>query len=114
MKLWMSLRTYGAPAFRRAIQTGIDLAEFAESYLRARPGTWEIASPAQLGIVCFSLRGADAQAHADRAARVSATGYACVSSTVLKGRPALRLCTINPLTTQADIARTIDMLAEAP
>ena len=112
MKLWMSLRTYGAPAFRDAVQRGIELAEFTESHLRSQPDTWDIITPAQLGIVCFALKGADAADHAARAARVTQSGFATLSSTMLKDRSALRLCTINPLTTEGDITRTLEMLAQ--
>jgi len=112
MKLWMSLRTYGAPAFRDAVQRGIELAEFTETHLRSQPDTWDIITPAQLGIVCFALKGADAADHAARAARVTQSGFATLSSTMLKDRSALRLCTINPLTTEGDVTRTLEMLAQ--
>ncbi|MFP4274308.1 MAG: pyridoxal phosphate-dependent decarboxylase family protein [Paracoccaceae bacterium] len=112
LKLWMSLRSYGAEAFRQAVAHGIKLAETAEAHLRAHPETWEVASPAQLGIVCFALRDVAEAEHAARAARLSESGFACVTSTSLKGRSVLRLCTINPLTTEQDVIRTIDLLAE--
>ncbi|MHA7849962.1 pyridoxal phosphate-dependent decarboxylase family protein [Roseovarius sp.] len=111
LKLWMSLRTHGAQAFRDAVLRGIELAEFTEDHLRRNPARWEIITPAQLGIVCFAHRGSDAADHAARAARVSASGFATLSSTMLKDRSALRLCTINPLTTEDEIARTLEMLA---
>ena len=41
------------------------------------------------------------------------SGYACVSSTMLRDKSVLRLCTINPLTTADDIVQTIDRLAAA-
>jgi hypothetical protein len=37
-------------------------------------------------------------------------GFAFLTSTMLKGRTALRLCTINPRTTEQDIIQTIDRL----
>ena len=98
LKLWLSLRTYGADAFRTAIARGIELAEIAEAHLRQSPDTWEIASPAQLGIVCFKLRGAAPSEHAARAEAIGQSGFAGVTSTVLKDENVLRLCTINPLT----------------
>lgn len=113
MKIWMSLKTYGAPAFREAVQKGIDNAEIAERYIRSKPDIWEILTPAQIGIVCFALKDQPAEEHARRAQAVSDTGFACVTSTSLKGRSALRLCLINPLTTQADIMETIDRLEAA-
>ena len=111
LKLWMSIRTYGAKKFRDAVQQGIENAKIAEAYLRERPDMWEIVTPAQIGVVCFALRDPKPGEHAARSKFVSDSGFACVSSTALKGRSVLRLCTINPLTTQDDIVRTIDMLA---
>ncbi|MFP4240250.1 MAG: pyridoxal phosphate-dependent decarboxylase family protein [Rhodosalinus sp.] len=111
LKLWMSLRTYGAERFRTAVRRGIELAECAEQVLRESPATWEVVTPAQLGILCFALRGADAAAHERAARRVSESGYACVTTTALGGRSVLRLCTINPLTTEADLRGTLERLA---
>jgi hypothetical protein len=37
-------------------------------------------------------------------------GFAFLTSTTLKGKTALRLCTINPRTTEADIVQTINRL----
>ncbi len=112
IKLWMSLRTYGAERFRAAVARGIAMAEYAESRLRAAPDTWEVVSPAQIGVVCFALRGEDSSEHARRAARLTESGFAAVTSTSLKGRSVLRLCTINPTTTRADIDEVIRRLAE--
>ena len=113
IKLWMSLRTYGAERFRSAVARGIAMAEYAESCLHAEPNTWEVVSPAQIGVVCFALRGVDPSEHARRAARLTESGFAAVTSTSLKGRSVLRLCTINPTTTKTDIDEVIRRLAEA-
>ncbi len=111
LKLWMSIRTYGAERFREAVQRGIFLAEFAEDYLRQSPKMWKVVTPAQIGVVCFALKDWKPGEHAARSKAVSDSGFACVSSTMLKDQSVLRLCTINPLTTEDDIVRTIDMLA---
>ena len=113
LKLWMSLRTYGAERFRQAVRDGIKCAETAEAMLRAAPETWEVVTPAQLGIVCFAGRGADAAAHEAAARALAESGYACVTTTSLGGRSVLRLCTINPLTTEDDLRGTLDRLAAA-
>ncbi len=110
LKLWLSLRVFGLDAFRAAVAHGIALAEHAERVLKARAG-WEIVSPAQLGIVCFRREGADALNDAIVAAAV-ADGFAAPSSTILDGRTAIRLCTINPRTTFDDIEATIERLEE--
>jgi hypothetical protein len=44
---------------------------------------------------------------------MAAGGYAAVTSTMLGDRPALRLCTINPLTTESEIEETVKRLAYA-
>lgn len=109
VKVWLTFRTYGVGRIRSAIERGIELAEHAERVLRAE-GRWEVVTPAQLGIVTFARTGAvDADARKS-AARVTEAGFATVTSTTLRGRPVLRLCTINPRTTEADVAATIARL----
>ena len=112
LKVWMSLRTYGAERFRAAIAKGIELAEFAEQELRKQPDTWEIVTPAQIGIVCFALKEWREGIHSERAQTLADSGFACVTSTRLDERSVLRLCTINPLTTEDDIRETLRLLAE--
>lgn len=115
LKLWMSLQTFGLDAFREAIARGIKLAEVAEEALAEDPA-WEIVTPAALGVVTFRYN-AKAEAGAVDALQsriVEATmaeGFALVTSTVLGGRPVLRLCTINPRTSDEDMRETVHRLA---
>jgi glutamate/tyrosine decarboxylase-like PLP-dependent enzyme len=106
LKLWLSVRTFGLDAFRAAIAHGIALAEHAEARLRARGG-WEVVTPASLGIVTFRRDGLDDEAHTRLSAATVADGYAAPSTTLAGGRVVLRLCTINPRTTFAEIDETI-------
>ena len=110
LKLWLTFRTYGTARLSQAIERGIALAEHTERLLREDP-RWEVVTPAQLGIVTFAGRIATGEDHVAAAAALTADGYAAVTTTVLQGRSVLRLCTINPRTTEADIARTLDRLA---
>lgn len=105
-KLWLSLRTYGIDRLADAISRGIALAEAAQGIVE-REAALEVVTPARLGIVTFAVRGADAADHARIAAAVTASGYAALTSTLIDGAPALRLCTINPRTTEADLAGTV-------
>jgi glutamate/tyrosine decarboxylase-like PLP-dependent enzyme len=113
LKLWLSFRIYGLGRMRSAIARGIELAEYAQGILEA-DGRWELVTPAQLAIVTFALRGATASEHAARAAALARDGYAAITSTSLNGRSVLRLCTINPRTTEDDIVSTLDRLAASP
>jgi glutamate/tyrosine decarboxylase-like PLP-dependent enzyme len=106
LKLWLSMKTFGLAAFRQAIEHGLEMARFAEQRLRSGP--WEIVTPAQLGIVSF--RHADDAITHRLVGDMIAGGFALLTSTVLNGRPALRFCTINPRTTEADVLQTIDCL----
>jgi glutamate/tyrosine decarboxylase-like PLP-dependent enzyme len=111
LKLWMMFRTYGARRISTAIERGITLAQRAQAMIDADP-RWQCVTPAQLGIVTFTRPGWDAREHAARVAALTADGFATITSTTLRGRPALRLCTINPRTTEADIAGTLARLAD--
>lgn len=116
LKLWLSLQAFGRAAFGAAIERGLALAEAAEAYLRTLPH-WQVVSPARMGIVAFrhappgqSPERSDAW-NRDLAARLAADGFAFCSTTVLRGRTVLRLCPINPRTTEADVYQTLDRLA---
>ena len=110
LKLWLMLKVYGAARVRDAIERCIRLAEHAQRLIESDP-SWEVVTPAQLGIVTFAGRGWSAEEHSAAAAGMAAGGYAAVTSTVLRDRQALRLCTINPRTTEWDIEQTLRLLA---
>jgi glutamate/tyrosine decarboxylase-like PLP-dependent enzyme len=113
LKLWMSLKVYGAEAFREAIEHCLGLAEHAQELLDA-DGRWKVVTPAQLGIVTFRLAGGPACDERTRALvpALTADGLAVLSSTEVHGRVALRMCTDNPRTTRGDIEATIGRLSE--
>jgi glutamate/tyrosine decarboxylase-like PLP-dependent enzyme len=115
LKLWMSLKTHGVEAFRQAMEWNLHLARVAEEAIRRLPD-WVIVAPATMGIVAF--RYAPPHLDSERAdalnrALVEAMlqdGFALVSSTVLRGRVALRMCTLNPRATEADVLETVRRL----
>ena len=115
LKLWLSLRTFGLPAFREAVEVGFALAECAERELR-KDLFWEVVTPAQMGIVTFR----PACAPGDEAATDRATtravdlmredAYALVMSTTLRGRPTFRLCPMHPGGREEEIRETLRRL----
>ena len=109
LKFWLSIQYYGLVRFRAAVARGFALAEAAERHLRGLPG-WEIVSPATMGIVAFRYTGGDAAFHHALVEDLLADGYAFLSSTVLGGRAVLRLCAINPSTSEEDIRTTLERL----
>lgn len=115
LKLWMSLQVFGLDSFRKSVTRGIELAETAEKILREN-SCWQIVTPAQLGIVTFRYRAeglspSEADALNQRLIEEMITnGFAMLNSTLLKGRIALHMCTINPRTSEEDLRQTIARL----
>lgn len=127
LKLWMSLQVFGADAFAAALDRTFYLAEFAERQLRA-DSFWEVTTPSQMAVLTFrAVPGEWKTSTSDSAeiknkldalnravaARMQVESFALVLSTELRGQTVLRLCTINPRTTEEDITKTIDALKEA-
>jgi glutamate/tyrosine decarboxylase-like PLP-dependent enzyme len=127
LKLWMSLKVFGQAAFGRAQERGFELAELAEEVVGEMPG-WQVVTPAQMGVITFRYAPQGlSNEELDRlqtalVEALMADGFAMVSSTVLRGRTVLRLCTINPRTTEEDIRETLaglgrmgqEIIAERP
>ena len=117
LKLWMSLKGFGVDAFRAAIEQGIQNAIVVERLLSDKP-QWEIITPASLGILTFryTAGGGSEAAMGDLNSKIASemilSGYALLSPTVMRGVTVLRMCTINPRTTQQDLESTIERLAE--
>lgn len=113
LKVWATLQTFGADAIGEAIDRGVAQAERVEAKVRATPG-WEVAAPASMAIVAFRYVDCDDPDAANFALvpRLVETGAAMVTSTVLNGRRWLRMCTLNPRTTDEDVDRTLARLDE--
>ena len=117
LKLWMSLKVFGVKAMRRAIDRGFELAELAESCLRDS-GNWEIITPAQMAIVTFRYiprDGDESLANEVTNSLVMALardGFAFASSTKLRGKSVLRMCTNNPRTTPDDLRQTVALMGQ--
>ena len=119
LKVWMSVQSFGLAAFRACIERNLELAEYAESLVRSRSGL-TLMAPATLGIICFRREwpGSD-EAETERrgiglAAELERAGTALVSTTRLAGRHAIRLCILNPTTSQEHVRAVIEHFATAP
>ncbi|HEY4491396.1 MAG TPA: pyridoxal-dependent decarboxylase, partial [Acidobacteriota bacterium] len=114
-KLWASLKTFGVRNFRNAVEWGISLAELAERRLR-RSTYWQITSPARLATLTFryvppGVAPTSLDDYTTRLVdRIVEEGFMMMTSTALRGRKVLRMCTMNPRTTEQDILDAIDHL----
>ncbi len=117
LKVWMSFKVFGMEAFSKAVDIGFRHAEYVESLLK-QDSCWEIITPAQLGIITF--RYTQPGYAEERLNRVNDTavralidsGFAMLSPTIMSDKHVMRLCLINPRTTENDITRTLSMLKE--
>ena len=119
LKVWVSVQTSGMAAFRSAVAKGMELAARAEAYVRASPNL-DIANPASLGILCFRINPPDAgldekaldEINRTVLARVFWDDRAFISSTLLHGTFALRLCIVNHTTTWDDVRETLETVEQ--
>jgi aromatic-L-amino-acid decarboxylase len=115
LKLWMSLQVFGLSGFQEALSRGFEMAEVAEAAVHGL-SNWEVVTPAQMGIVTFRciLEGLSPEKlnwlNRELVDEMIADGFAMISSTVLRGQTVLRMCTINPRTTEADVRETVKRL----
>jgi len=117
IKVWLSLRTFGVDAFRRAIDRAMDQVALAQRRIEA-DDRLELVSPASLGILTFRRRGQDGESshEVDRkngaiVRRLAETGEALLTSTLIAGRYAIRLCILNHTTDDQDVIDVVDRVA---
>ncbi|OAI54035.1 hypothetical protein AYO44_03900 [Planctomycetaceae bacterium SCGC AG-212-F19] len=123
LKIWMSVKVLGVGWFRSLVERGAGLAELAGDLLRDA-GCFEILHPPQLSIVCFRYIPQRQRKDGERSLaelnrlnlalveRLRATGRAFLSSTLLRGRVALRFCFVNWQTTAGDVEAIVRLLGE--
>ncbi|MEW2034715.1 pyridoxal-dependent decarboxylase [Streptomyces roseifaciens] len=118
LKLWLSLKTFGAQAFRQAIEHGMDLAEHAAALITAHPDLQLVTAPS-LAILTFRYHPAgapddwDGDTAQERISRdICAGGQALILTTRVRGVTVLRMCTVNPTSTRADVAAVLELVAQ--
>lgn len=115
LKLWITLQVMGSERMGHVIEHGCEMAQLAEKTILRYPN-WEMISHAQQGIVNFRYVPPHlSEQELDRlnlqiAQEINATGYAQILTTELTGKRVLRMCILNPETTEEDITHTIALL----
>ncbi len=108
LKLWLAFRAHGADAFRQALQSNLDQAQFMYRLASQRAG-WEVALHPTLSIVLLRHVGVDNSA---LVRAIQGDGRVYVSHADLDGRTWLRPCFTNPRTTDADVLALMDVADE--
>ena len=119
LKIWMSVQTFGMAAFRRAVSHGMELARRIEEYVEDS-SVLEMLAPSELGIACFRVNPANADPGEEALEEINRTvlarvfweDRAFISSTLLHGTFALRMCVINYSTTWNDVRETLEAISK--
>ena len=114
LKVWMTLKAYGADGVARVVERGCDIARHLAARV-AREPSLELMAPVPLNIVCFRVRDGAADLDAlnrDIVADLQEAGIAAPSTTVIGGRLAIRAALFNHRTTEADADALVDGVLE--
>ncbi len=117
LKVWMSLKAFGAKRIRREISRDIEKAAYlagkAESHTEL-----ELMSPAPLSIVCFRYNPGDMNDNEldklnDRIiSDIEQDGRVFLTGTKIRGHSALRTCFINHRTEKQHVDRLVEVILE--
>jgi glutamate/tyrosine decarboxylase-like PLP-dependent enzyme len=110
LKVWMTLRAYGANGIGRVVDNCCDVAQYLAARVRAEP-TLELLAPVALNIVCFRVTAGAADLNAFNNALVAdiqEAGIAAPSTTTLNGKLAIRAGIFNHRSTPADADALVD------
>lgn len=108
LKVWMTLKAFGAKRLRETIQGDIDNAQHLQSLIE-KSDDFEMLAPVPLSIACFRYTPAGmSEEEMDELNRklahaIEQDGRIFLTATKIKGKTALRTCFINPRTTKKDV-----------
>lgn len=121
LRLWMSLKVFGADAFRAAVERGMQTADDIAAYIRSRRELEVVTGPS-LAVVTFrGVPPADAPPRSpadvdwlvEEVCRdLRAEGRAMVVPVGVGGRRVFRLCVINPRVERDGVRGVVDRIAE--
>jgi aromatic-L-amino-acid/L-tryptophan decarboxylase len=112
LKVWFTLKTYGAERLGAMIARTCTLAGYLERRILAEPRL-ELLAPVQLNIVCFRYRAADAnKVNGDIVVDLQESGIAAPSTTILDGQLAIRAAIVNHRTAAPDIDALISAVLD--
>ncbi|KAJ6041370.1 uncharacterized protein N7446_010742 [Penicillium canescens] len=120
MRLWFTLQVLGLEKIDQMISWGFDLSHHLESKLRRIPD-WEIISPSSLAILTFRYAPAAMQPDNNQynnyntliSKKIASENKAVIFTTRLQNQVCLRMCTINPKTTEdiEEVVQALDRIA---
>jgi len=109
LKVWWSLKHFGADAFAITIERMHDLAMHMGSEIERR-AAFELLAPVVFNCVCFRLRALDDAGNRRVLKSLVDSGDAFLGPAVVKSRSGLRACFMNLRTERSDVDFILDRL----
>jgi aromatic-L-amino-acid/L-tryptophan decarboxylase len=118
LKVWMTFKAYGARKLRAAIESNIAVMRYLADRIDAAPDFVRLA-PVPLSAVCFQYRTADLSRHEDLdrfngrlVDALARDGRVFLSSTKIRGKTALRACSVNHRLRRCDVDTLLEVIRE--
>jgi glutamate/tyrosine decarboxylase-like PLP-dependent enzyme len=102
LKIWMSLKVYGADRIGAVAEQGCLLAQRLSAQIGTHPFL-VLMAPVALNIVCFRYAAGDDATQSAIASSMQDAGDHVLSTTTINGRIALRACFVNHRTAPGDV-----------
>ncbi len=116
LKLWLVMQQIGEKGYRELISHDITMARYLQDKIRAR-ADFQLIATGPLSVTCFRYAPQEVEdvvaLNKRLIERVQAEGQAFLTGTELDGQYALRACVVNFRTTEADVDRLLDIIADA-
>lgn len=108
LKVWFTLKVYGADALAATIVRHCELARYLEARIAATPRL-ELLAPVELNVVCFRYRAEEPNPVNEQIViALQEAGSVAPSTTRLDGQVAIRAAIVNHRTIRADLDALVD------
>jgi aromatic-L-amino-acid/L-tryptophan decarboxylase len=121
LKVWMTFKAYGARKLRAAIESNIAVMRYLADRIDASSDFVRLA-PVPLSVVCFQHRTSDVSRHDDQAYldrlngglvdAVARDGRVFLSGTKIRGKTALRACSVNHRLRRCDVDFLLEVIRD--
>ncbi|NGP77800.1 aminotransferase class I/II-fold pyridoxal phosphate-dependent enzyme [Balneolaceae bacterium YR4-1] len=119
LKVWMTLKAYGAQKIRETIREDIDKAAYLVEKIKVEHSL-ELMAPAPLSIVCFRYRSPGAERNEKELNKINdelihhveQDGRVFLTGTKIDGATAMRVCFINHRTERRHIDELVEVVLE--
>jgi aromatic-L-amino-acid/L-tryptophan decarboxylase len=121
LKVWMTFKAYGAEKLRAAIESNIEIMQYLANQIDESQDFVRLA-PVPLSVVCFQYRTSDPSRHADQKClddlnnrlldALEQDGRVFLSGTTIRGKRALRACSVNHRLRREDADLLLDVIRQ--